>query len=255
MDRDEYKKVNCLYYHTRLQNILVQYRYLEHGVQTPEMVDRIYNAEFEKSIEAMNSVLKDPSENGKRSFRSQFEGYFRDFIVQSLSDSVINIRSSLFVSAFSVFESFLEHVVHVYFNHFPELYNRERIKLSLNDIEGEYKRFDMKTLMMLKAVENFTNKSFQDQIAFFKNKLKLRRENIWDQNGEELVFRIYHFRNYIVHRAPENEISDEQFLEFVTYLASLVFRISAYTQADHGIEFMWLKDTNINIMMKEKPVL
>ena len=248
-------KVNAIKYQTEILKIIPLYRYLAIIVNETNVAEKLKEIEYDLFVDSIKEYLIQKDEMSIKKKKKGTEPIYQKYIETTLGNGLKIIKEQLLVSAYSTFALFLEHLVFVYCQYFPKLYEKRKIKMQYTTVKKTNNQEQIKDIFLDEFINDFGLFSFKEKIAYIKENLKLDDESIWALSGENKITEINQLRNSIVHSEKIREISDDRFTNYINYLSSVVFKLAAFTQADHGIEFVWIKDTNINIKMAEKPIL
>ena len=164
----------------------------------------------------------------------------------------INIlRQQILVSAFSIFENYLGHVLKIYLNIFPKMLKKSKNKINARDI-AEFKDNTIFQYILEKEIIYFDRLGLKDKKKYLSKILTYDTYNdLWKLDEKELWIEINEKRNLIVHSDEIVELSEEQFASYLFYFERIMFGIAIYAKYYQNVDIVFAK-YNEQIPYKER---
>ena len=173
-------------------------------------VKNMYN--IAKSIKSLKIDVQD--------FVSNFRNNIELNVDKNINKGIDFLRQQILVSAFSIFENFLGHVVKIYLNIFPKMLKKSKNRLNARDIVELKDNNSIFQYILEKETIYFDGLSLKDKKKYLGKKLKFAEyDDLWELNEKELWIEINDKRNLIVHSDETIELSEEQFASYLFYFS------------------------------------
>jgi hypothetical protein len=171
---------------------------------------------------------------------------------KNINKGINILRQQILVSAFSIFENYLGHVVKIYLNIFPEMLKKSKNKINVKDI-AELKDNTIFQYILEKEILYFDRRlDLKDKIKYLSKILTYDTYNdLWKLNEKELWIEINEKRNMIVHSDEIVELSEEEFASYLFYFERIMFGITIYAKYYQNIDIIFAK-YNEQIPYKER---
>ncbi|QQO11001.1 hypothetical protein [Breznakiella homolactica] len=242
------------YYNEILINTSL-YKYLTAIVSKTDVAEILDRIEYGSLIETTKAFLEDKNDTSVEGYTGRMLEKYRKYMGKTLDQSRKGIGNNLLVSSFTTFELFLGHLVTVYCGKFSRLYSDEQTGLSYSTLRQIKNDAALQDFFIESFIEKFTAFNFTEKISYVKKTLKLSYDDIWMFNGREYMYDINAIRNRIILSGDSPGIAEDDFYRYLNYLCSLIFKISAYSQAKYGIPFEWIDGTNFTFRFSHSDVL
>lgn len=245
--------IDYLTYFNKIAEVSNFYRYACTALSVPQAVSKIAEEDLERILVSLARYLIDPSPKGIAQFRTLLEQNMETAAKQAIEKGKDIFRRQSLVAAFSIFEAFLRHLLQVYLSYFPQLLKNPGKTLTYVQIVENSKQ--ILDYLIQKELDSFDRKNLRDKKGYLEKRLKLEGQDIWVINNKELWQDIEEKRHSIVHSENAPMIDEEYLFEALHYLDSVMLKLSAHSQADHGIPFKWFKDSADVVKKLETPRL
>lgn len=249
------RKIDYQKYSTQLIKLNQFCRYIEIIITETNVASKLKDFEFDWMLSSISQYLRDQTPKEKNKFTTNMNTQYEEYIKRILGDGLSSVRSNLFVSAYSIFEFYLLHLVEVYCLYFPVLYSNYKIEIQSKELNGVKTGEQIQDIIREKFINTYSFWPFERKLKFIKKDMKLNDSDIWLLNGKDSILEINRIRNKIVHSDEHVDIDYEYIKTKMEYLGSVIFKLAAYSQYKHGIEFIWIGDSNINIKQADRPTL
>jgi hypothetical protein len=245
--------IDCLTFSNKIAEILNFYRYVNKALSYPSVIREITDEHSESIFVGIAPYLIDPGPKGVAQFRLLLDQNMEAVAKQVTEKGIEIFRRQCLEAAFSIFEAFLRHLLQIYLSYFPQLLkNAEKTLTYVQIVDNSGQIMDY---LIQKELDTFDRKTLRDKKRYFEKRLNLKEQNIWVLNSKELWGDIEEKRHMIVHSDKPPVIDEAYLLEALHYLHSVIFKLSAYSQSDHGIPFKWWKDSADVVKKLETPKL
>jgi hypothetical protein len=233
--------IDCLTFFNKIAEISNFYRYVCKTLSYPGVVGEIAEEYVESVFVGFAPYLIDPSPIGVAQFRSLLEQNMEAVAKQVTENGKDIFRRQCLEAAFSIFEAFLRHLLQIYLLYFPQLLkNAEKTLTYVQIVDNSGQIIDY---LVQKELNTFDYKTMRDKKRYFEKRLNLKAPDIWILNNKELWEDIEKNRHMIVHSDKPPVIDEEYLSEALHYLESVIIKLAAHSQSDHGIPFKWFKDS------------
>ncbi len=248
-------KIQTLKFYNEILINTSLYKYLSIIINERNISQIVREVEYDNFIETTKAFLENKNDLMDNNYGNEMLALYKKYIEKTLYGGEIGIKNNLLSSSFMTFELFLNHLIGIYCRKFSRLYSNENTRLAY-DIVKEIKTEDeLKDFFIEAFIEKFFSYSFSEKISYIKKNLKLDYDDIWILNGNEYIYEMNTVRENILHGGEQIQFDDHDFYRYINYLCSLIFKISAYSQAKYGIEFEWIANTNLNFKISDQGVL
>jgi hypothetical protein len=245
--------IDCLTFFNKIAEISNFYRYVCKALSLPDVLKKIAEEDIDIVTNGFAPYLIDPGPKGVAQFRSLLDQNMKAVANQVTEKGEEIFRRQCLEAAFSIFEAFLRHLLQIYLSYFPQLLKTAEKTLTYVEImENSEQIIDY---LIQKELNAFDHKTLRDKKRYFEKRLNLKAQDIWILNNKELWEDIEKNRHMIVHSDQPPVIDEEYLSEALHYLESLIIKLSAYSQSDHGIPFKWYKDAADVVKKLETPKL
>jgi len=174
---------------------------------------------------------------------------------KNINKGIDFLRQQILVSAFSIFENYLCHVVKIYLNVFPTILKESKKSIDFKEIVDLKDNNSIFQHIITKEVIYFDRMSLEKKKKYLTKKLKLtKQDDLWKLNGKELWKEINNQRDLIVHSDELIELNEEQLSSYLIYFERIMFGMTFYAKIDQGVDFIWEKVSE-QIPGKERPTL
>jgi hypothetical protein len=245
--------IDCLKFLNKIAEISNFYRYVCKALSYPSVVGEIAEEHIESFFIGVAPYLIDPSSKGVEQFRLLLDQNMEAVAKQVTEKGKEIFRRQCLETAFSIFEAFLRHLLQIYLSYFPQLLKTaEKTLTYVQIVDNSGQILDY---LIQKELDAFDYKTLRDKKRYFEKRLNLKTPDIWILNNKELWEDIEKNRHMIVHSDQPPVIDEEYLSEAFHYLESVIIKLSAYSQSDHGIPFKWYKDAADVVKKLETPKL
>jgi len=171
-----------------------------------------------------------------------YDNYVKSHI-ESNTDKTINqgidiLRQQILVSAFSIFNNFLCHLVEVLLNRFPKILKLSENKVKVEDIANLKDYNSIFQFIIKKEIRYFYGLSLKDKKNYLRKKTVFgEQSDFWKLDGKELWKDINEKRIMIVHPSELIELSEEQLSLYLYYFERIIFGMILYAKKITGINF------------------
>ncbi|MCK4515182.1 MAG: hypothetical protein KAU31_07990 [Spirochaetaceae bacterium] len=176
----------------------------------------------------------------------------KDWVQTSVPSHLSTLRSQTFVSAFSIFEGFLRHLVETYLVQFPQLLMRDDVTLKYHTIVDHATDI---VYLITRELERFDRKDWRHKKKYLVGQLKLNEQGIWGSDKDNLWEQIETTRHRIIHSDQPTDVTNDFLTRCLEYLEGTMFALAAYSQAEHGIPFRFFAESTDMIARKDPPTL
>ena len=235
------KKINLEKYLYQINTLSTFYNYCQTIFKNEHIRNEIKEQEVKnmyntaKSIESLKIDAQD--------FASKFKSNIKINVDKNINKGIDILRQQILVSAFSIFENFLGHVVKVYLNIFPKkLKESKNNRVKARDIVELKDNNSIFQYILEKEIIYFDGLSLKDKKKYLGKKLIFAEYNdLWKLNDKELWREINDKRNLIVHSDEIIEVSEEQFASYLLYFERIMFGIAVYAKYYQSVDFIFAK--------------
>ncbi|MDR0600750.1 MAG: hypothetical protein LBG42_00060 [Treponema sp.] len=247
------EKIKALKYHNEILLNTSLYKYLS-LINDKNISRAIRDVVFDNFVQTTKPFLKDKNGTAVKKYMDEIRAPWQQQIDKTLKDGWTGIKNNLFVSSYTTFELFLNHLVSVYYRSFTKLYSDNEIKISYS-VAKDFKSSDeLKNYFVNIHAENFSTLGFNEKILYIKKTLKLNDDDIWNLNGKDYLAEIHRRGKKIMledsdsgknDSAPvesSGEISDDEYYLYVNYLCSLIFKLSMHSKIKYNLDFEWIQN-------------
>lgn len=247
------KKINFEKYSYQIISLNTFYRYSRGVFKNEKVRNEIKEQESNNmynTAKSIKSLKIDPQE-----LISNFKSKIELNVDKNIDKGIEILRQQILVSAFSIFENFLCHVVKIYLNVFPMI------------LKGSDRSVDFKTIVDLKdnnsifqyiiekEIIYFDRLSLEEKKKYLIKKLKLtKQDDLWKLNGKELWKEINNQRDLIVHSDELIDLSEEHLFLYLHYIGQIIFGMTLNAKIYQGVDFIW-ENMSEQIPGKEVPTL
>lgn len=227
-------KNNLIKYLFQINTLMSFYNYCKYAFENNNIISKIKK----QDINSMWNVAK--------TFEIEeqvFENYVKSH-VESNTDKTINegidiLRQQILVSAFSIFNNFLCHLVKILLNKFPKILKLSENKVKVKDIANLKDYDSIFQFIINKEVRCFYGLSLKDKKRYLTKKTEFGElSDLWKLDGKELWKDINDKRKMIVHPSELIEISEEQLFLYLFYFTRIIFGMILYAKKLTGIDFI-----------------
>ena len=245
--------IDYLTFSNKIAEISNFYRYVCRALSLPNVIGKIAEEHIESVSDNFAPLLIDSSPKGVAQFRSLLEQN-KEAVAKHVTEKGNDIfRRQCLEAAFSIFEAFLRHLLQIYLSYFPQLLKTSEKTLTyVQIVENSGQILDY---LVQKELDVFDHKSLRNKKRYFEKRLNLVAQDIWILNKKELWEDIEGKRHMIVHSDKPPMIDEEYLFEAIQYLNSVMLKLAAHSQSDHGIPFKWFKDSADVVKKLETPKL
>jgi len=227
-------KNNLIKYLFQINKLMGFYNYCKYAFENKNIISKIK----EQDINSMWNIAK--------TFKIEeqvFENYVKSH-VESNTDKTIDegidiLRQQILVSAFSIFNNFLCHLVEVLLNKFPKTLKLSENKVKVEDIANLKDYDSIIQFIVKKEIRCFYGLSLKDKKRYLTKKTEFRELNdLWKLDGEELWKDINDKRKMIVHPSELIELSEAQLSLYLYYFYRIMFGMILFAKKITGIDFI-----------------
>lgn len=227
-------KNNLIKYLFQINTLMSFYNYCKYAFENNNIISKIKK----QDINSMWNIAK--------TFEIEeqvFENYVKSH-VESNTDKTINkgidiLRQQILVSAFSIFNNFLCHLVEVLLNKFPEILKLSENKVKVEDIANLKDYDSIIQFIIKKEIRFFYGLSLKDKKRYLTKKTEFRElSDLWKLDGEELWKDINDKRKMIVHPSELIELSEAQLSLYLYYFYRIMFGMILFAKKITGIDFI-----------------
>ena len=227
-------KNNLIKYLFQIKKLMGFYNYCKYAFENKNIISKIK----EQDINSMWNIAK--------TFKIEeqvFENYVKSH-VESNTDKTIDegidiLRQQILVSAFSIFNNFLCHLVEVLLNKFPKTLKLSENKVKVEDIANLKDYDSIIQFIIKKEIRCFYGLSLKDKKRYLTKKTEFRELNdLWKLDGEELWKDINDKRKMIVHPSELIELSEAQLSLYLYYFYRIMFGMILFAKKITGIDFI-----------------
>jgi hypothetical protein len=234
------KKINLEKYLYQINKLSIFYDYCK----TIFKNENIRNEIKEQEIKNMYNIAKSfkSFKIDAQDLASNFKSNIELKVDKNINEGIDILRQQILVSAFSIFENFLGHVVKIYLNIFPKMLKKSKNRINARDIVELKDNNSIFQYILEKEVVYFDGLSLKDKKKYLGKKIKLAEYNdLWKLDDKELWKEINDKRNLIVHSDETIELSEEQFASYLFYFERIMFGIALYAKYYQGVDFIFAK--------------
>lgn len=235
------KKINLEKYLFQINTLSTFYSYYKTIYKNEYIRNEIKEQDLKNMYNTAKSIesLKINAQDFVSNFRSNIE-LNAD---KNINKGIDFLRQQILVSAFSIFENFLGHVVKIYLNIFPKMLKKSKNnRIKARDIVELKDNNSILQHILEKEIIYFDGLSLKDKKKYLGEKLKFAEYNdLWKLNDKELWREINDKRNLIVHSDEIIELSEEQFASYLFYFERIIFGIALYAKYYQGVGFIFAK--------------
>ncbi len=227
-------KNNLIKYLFQINTLMSFYNYCKYAFENNNIISKIKK----QDINSMWNIAK--------TFEIEeqvFENYVKSH-VESNTDKTINegidiLRQQILVSAFSIFNNFLCHLVKILLNKFPKILKLSENKVKVKDIANLKDYDSIIQFIIKKEIRCFYGLSLKDKKRYLTKKTEFRElSDLWKLDGEELWKDINDKRKMIVHPSELIELSEAQLSLYLYYFYRIMFGMILYAKKLTGIDFI-----------------
>ena len=227
-------KNNLIKYLFQINTLMSFYNYCKYAFENNNIISKIKK----QDINSMWNIAK--------TFEIEeqvFENYVKSH-VESNTDKTINegidiLRQQILVSAFSIFNNFLCHLVEVLLNKFPKILKLSENKVKVEDIANLKDYDSIIQFIIKKEIRCFYGLSLKDKKRYLTKKTEFRElSDLWKLDGEELWKDINDKRKMIVHPSELIELSEAQLSLYLYYFYRIMFGMILFAKKTTGIDFI-----------------
>ncbi|MEK9179619.1 MAG: hypothetical protein AAB893_04095 [Patescibacteria group bacterium] len=245
--------IDCLTFFNKIAEISNFYRYVCKALSFPDVVGKIAGEDVESVSVGLAPFLIDYSPKGVAQFRSLLEQNMEAVDKHVTEKGKEIFRRQCLEATFSIFEAFLRPLLQIYLSYFPQLLKTaEKTLTYVQIVENSEQIIDY---LIQKELDTFDHKNLRDKKQYLEKRLNLKAKDIWILNNKELWEDIEKNRHMIVHSDKPPVIDEAYLSEALHYLNSVILKLSAHSQSDHGIPFKWFKDSADVVKKLETPRL
>jgi len=158
---------------------------------------------------------------------------------KNINKGIDFLRQQILVSAFSIFNNFLCHLVEVLLNKFPKTLKLSENKVKVEDIANLKDYDSIIQFIIKKEIRCFYGLSLKDKKRYLTKKTEFRELNdLWKLDGEELWKDINDKRKMIVHPSELIELSEAQLSLYLYYFYRIMFGMILFAKKITGIDFI-----------------
>ncbi|MDR1058663.1 MAG: hypothetical protein LBL43_03860 [Treponema sp.] len=235
------ERIQTLRYHNEILMNTSLYKYLS-LVHDEKVSGLIKDVIYDNFIQTTNSFLGKQDSESLENYRKEMREPYSKYIDKTLRDGWLGIKNNLLTASFISFESFLNHLVMVYYRNFSKLYAADEISVSYSVLEDFKSPAELRNYFLKIHGLKFSSLGFNEKINYIKKSLKLRDEDIWQMKGKDFLPDIHKLRDRINRLEELEEIGDREYYGIINYLCSLIFKLSFYSRLKYGIEFEWIEN-------------
>lgn len=231
------------------------YKYLSIIINEVNVNGIVREIEYDNFIETTRAFLENKNELLNSKYKNNMLKLYKQYIEKTLFNGERGIKNDLLFSACTSFELFLNHLLRIYCRKYSRLYANENIQVSYEIIRDIKNESGLKDFFIEAFIDSFSVQKFPEKIAYIKRSLKLDYDDIWMLNGKEYIYELNKVKDDILHSGDKLAFEDSDFYLYINYLCSLIFKLSAYSQAKYGIEFEWIGNTNLSFRISDQESL
>jgi len=205
--------------------------------------EQIKNEIKEQEIENMYNTAKSfkSFKIDSQDILSKFKSEIEIKVDEDINKGINILRQQILVSAFSIFENYLSHVVKIYLNIFPKMLKKSKNKINTREI-AELKDNAIFQYILKKEIIYFDRLGLKDKKEYLSKILTYDTYNdLWKLDEKELWIEINEKRNLIVHSDEIVELSEEQFASYLFYFERIMFGIAIYAKYYQGVNIIFAK--------------
>ena len=234
------KKINLEKYLYQINKLSIFYNYCQSIFKNENIRNEIKEQEVKNMYNIAKSFksFKIDAQDLANNFKSNIELK----VDKNINEGIDILRQQILVSAFSIFENFLGHVVKIYLNIFPKMLKKSKNRINARDIVELKDNNSIFQYILEKEIIYFDGLSLKDKKKYLGKKTKFPEYNdLWKLDDKELWREINDKRNLIVHSDEIIELSEEQFATYLFYFERIIFGIALYAKYYQGVDFIFAK--------------
>jgi len=234
------KKINLEKYLYQINKLSIFYNYC----RTIFKNENIRNEIKEQEVKNMYNLAKSfkSFKVDAQDLASNFKSNIELNVDKNINEGIDILRQQILVSAFSIFENFLGHVIKIYLNIFPKMLKKSKNRINARDIVELKDNNSIFQYILEKEIIYFDGLSLKDKKKYLGKKIKFTEYNdLWKLDDKELWREINDKRNLIVHSDEIIELSEEQFASYLFYFERIMFGIALYAKYYQGVDFIFAK--------------
>jgi len=227
-------KNNLKKYLFQVNTLTVFYDYCKDAFKDKNIIIKLK----EQDINSMRNVAK-TFEIKEQVFESYVKSHIESNTDKTINEGIDILRQQILVSAFSIFNNFLCHLVEMLLNKFPEILTLSDNKVKVKEIVN-FKDYDSIIQFIIdKETRCFDGLSLEDKKRYLTKKTKFGElSDLWKLNGKEIWKEIKDKRNMIVHPGELIELSEAQLSLYLFYFKRIIFGMILYAKKLTGIDFI-----------------
>jgi hypothetical protein len=246
-------KINLEKFLNQIIKLSTFYSYCKGVFENENIRDEIKEQEANSMYNTAKSIKS--LKISAKEFVSNFKGNIESNVDKYINEGIDILRQQILVSAFSIFENYLSHVVKIYLNVFPTILKESKKSIDFKEIVDLKDNNSIFQHIITKEVIYFDRMSLEKKKKYLTKKLKLtKQDDLWKLNGKELWKEINNQRDLIVHSDELIELNEEQLSSYLIYFERIMFGMTLYAKIDQGVDFIWEKFSE-QIPGKEIPTL
>jgi len=227
-------KNKLIKYLFQITTLMSFYNYCKYAFENKNIISKIK----EQDINSMWNIAK-TFEVKEQVFESYVKSQIESNTDKTLNEGIDILRQQILVSAFSIFNNFLCHLVEILLNKFPKILKLSENKVKVKDI-ANLKDYDLIFKFIInKEIRCFDGLSLKDKKKYLTKKTEFGElSDLWELDGKELWKEINDKRNMIVHASELIELSEEQLSLYIFYFTRIIFGMLLYAKKITGIDFI-----------------
>jgi len=227
-------KNKLIKYLFQITTLMSFYNYCKYALENKNIISKIK----EQDINSMWNIAK-TFEVKEQVFESYVKSQIESNTDKTLNEGIDILRQQILVSAFSIFNNFLCHLVEILLNKFPKILKLSENKVKVKDI-AKLKDYDLIFKFIInKEIRCFDGLSLKDKKKYLTKKTEFGElSDLWELDGKELWKEINDKRNMIVHASELIELSEEQLSLYIYYFTRIIFGMLLYAKKITGIDFI-----------------
>jgi len=227
-------KNNLIKYLFQINTLMSFYNYCKYAFENKNIISKIK----EQDINNMWNIAK-TFEIKEQVFENYVKSHIESNTDKTINEGIDILRQQILVSAFSIFNNFLCHLVEILLNKFPEILTLSDNKVKVKEIVN-FKDYDSIIQFIIdKEIRCFDGLSLEDKKRYLTKKTEFEElSDLWKLDGKEIWKEIKDKRNMIVHPGELIELSEEQLSLYLYYFYRIIFGMILYAKKLTGIDFI-----------------
>ena len=227
-------KNNLIKYLFQINALMSFYNYCKYAFENKNIISKIK----EQDINSMWNIAK-TFEIKEQVFENYVKSHIESNTDKTINEGIDILRQQILVSAFSIFNNFLCHLVEILLNKFPKILKLSENKVKVEDIANLKDYDSIIQFIIKKEIRCFYGLSLKDKKRYLTKKTEFRElSDLWKLDGEELWKDINDKRKMIVHPSELIELSEAQLSLYLYYFYRIIFGMILFAKKTTGIDFI-----------------